>query len=261
MIGFLFLGLTLIFIIIAIGKITWSIQNACESANAIITPAIIGLLVCSGLIFLGYRKLERNKMKRSIIITVVLAVVVFNSNGQSNFPVKIALSNEATAIPFTRLITTPIHPTIQIGTEYFYNTAPYHGFYQTANLGYVFHNYLYQGIYLNTGIGYDFIFKSGFKLKSTFEVGYLHTFSTQDEYQLENGGYVNGTDRGNARIMPVFSLGFGYLFKKENTVASEISLLYKSWVDYPYSPGFIPVMTHINLEIGYKHYLNRRNEN
>lgn len=198
-------------------------------------------------------------MKR-ILITLLLGVFAFSSYCQTDFPIKVGISNEATAIPYTRFFTNPIHPTIQVGTEYFYSSGPHHDFYQTGNLGYIFHNYLYQGIYLNTGVGYDYIFKFGLKLKSNFELGYLHTFSTQDEYQLKDGAYVNGTDWGNARLMPTLSLGFGYVFKKENAITSEIFLLYKSWVEYPYSPGFIPIMTHINLELGYKHYINWHNE-
>lgn len=197
---------------------------------------------------------------RRILITFFWGVFAFSSYCQTDFPIKIGVSNEATAIPYTRFFTSPIHPTIQVGTEYFYSSGLHHDFYQTGNLGYIFHNYLYQGIYLNTGVGYDYIFEFGLKLKSIFELGYLHTYSTQDEYQLEDGAYVNGTDWGNARLMPTLSLGFGYVFKNEKTVTAEIFFLYKSWVEYPYSPGFIPVMTHINLEIGYKHYINWHNE-
>lgn len=199
-------------------------------------------------------------MKNKIIILFLIGLFPIYIYSQSNYPVKVALSNEATAIPYTQLFTTPVHPTFQIGTEYYYNHGAHHDFYQTANIGYIFHNYLYQGIYLNTGVGYDYIFDFGLKLKSTFELGYLHTFTTQDEYQLKNGEYVNGTDWGNARLMPMLSLGFGYIFKKGNIPSSEIFLLYKSWVEYPYSPGFIPVMTHINFEIGYKHYINWQHE-
>lgn len=205
--------------------------------------------------------LHKNEhMKNGLFFIILVILIPTSISGQTNYPVKIAVSNEATAIPFTRFFATPIHPTIQIGTEYFYKTGPHFDVYQTGNLGYIFHNYLYQGLYLNTGIGYDYKFDFGLKLKSTFELGYLHTFTTQEEYQLENGEYVNGPDVGNSRLMPVLSLGLGYIITKEDRVRSEVFLLYKSWVEYPYSPDFIPVMTHINLEIGYKIYLNFKDE-
>lgn len=49
-------------VLMATGKIIWSIQNAGESGKSIIIPAILGLIVCIGLIFYGIKKIERNKI-------------------------------------------------------------------------------------------------------------------------------------------------------------------------------------------------------
>ncbi|MDP3445827.1 MAG: hypothetical protein Q8T08_23455, partial [Ignavibacteria bacterium] len=119
-------------------------------------------------------------MKYKILLLLLLSLSVSGIHGQSSYPIKIAISNEATAIPFTRFFTNPIHPLLQVGTEYYYKQSLHSELYQTANLGYIFHNHLYQGVYINTGIGYDYIFNFGLKLKSNFELGYLHTFTTQD---------------------------------------------------------------------------------
>ena len=56
----LFMGLGVV-VLMATGKIVWSIQNAGESGKAIIIPAILGLLICSGLIFYGFKRLEKKK--------------------------------------------------------------------------------------------------------------------------------------------------------------------------------------------------------
>ncbi len=50
-------------ILMATGKIVWSLQNAGESARSIIIPAIVGLIICSGLIVFGLRIVEREKEK------------------------------------------------------------------------------------------------------------------------------------------------------------------------------------------------------
>lgn len=193
-------------------------------------------------------------MKFKIALLMIWMVPLFGI-AQSNWPIKVAIGNEATSVPFTEFFTSPIHPTIQLGTEYSYRNKPHSEIYQTFNLGYIYHKNLYQGAYLNTGIGYDYKIGFGLKFKSNLEVGYLHTFATQDEYQFENGEYVNGIDKGNSRVMPTFSVGLGYAFKKNGKVTSELFVLYKSWIEYPYSPGFIPLMSHTNIEIGYKFYL------
>ncbi len=60
----LIIGLAVV-VLMATGKIVWSIQNAGESGKTIIIPAIIGLIICSGLIFWGFKKLEGNKKQNS----------------------------------------------------------------------------------------------------------------------------------------------------------------------------------------------------
>ena len=46
-------------ILMATGKIIWSIQNAGESGQAIMLPAIIGLTICCVLIYFGFKRLNK----------------------------------------------------------------------------------------------------------------------------------------------------------------------------------------------------------
>jgi hypothetical protein len=50
-----FIGLGVV-ILMATGKVIWSIHNAGESGKSIIIPAVIGLLICCVLIYFVYRK-------------------------------------------------------------------------------------------------------------------------------------------------------------------------------------------------------------
>jgi hypothetical protein len=59
----LWMGLGVI-VLMATGKIIWSIQNAGESGKSIIVPAIIGLLICSGFIVYGWMHLKKKKPNR-----------------------------------------------------------------------------------------------------------------------------------------------------------------------------------------------------
>jgi len=42
------------------------------------------------------------------------------------------------------------------------------------------------------------------------------------------------------------------------TNSPKIFMRYQSWAEYPYSPDFIPVMTHINLHLGAKFFINTK---
>jgi hypothetical protein len=46
-------------VLMATGKIVWSIQNAGDAGKSILVPAIVGLLLCIGLLFYGFKRLEK----------------------------------------------------------------------------------------------------------------------------------------------------------------------------------------------------------
>jgi len=51
-------------VLMATGKIIWSIQSAGEAGKSILVPAVVGLLVCTGLIYFGFKRLEENNPNR-----------------------------------------------------------------------------------------------------------------------------------------------------------------------------------------------------
>lgn len=60
----LWMGLGVV-VLMATGKIIWSIENAGDSGKSIIIPAIIGLLLCFGFIYYGFRRIDRrNKQNK-----------------------------------------------------------------------------------------------------------------------------------------------------------------------------------------------------
>lgn len=177
------------------------------------------------------------------------------------FPVTASFFNESTAIPFTRFFTTPVHPGIQIGTEFEYNTKAHSRWFQTANLSYFYHNYLTQGIGLNTELGYEYRMTGGFAMAGLLGVGYMHTFATTEEFTFSGGQYVKKTDKGNARLYPSLSFDIGYYLHASSTYSPKVFLRYQAWAEYPYSPDFIPVLTHINLHIGVKFFINKSSGN
>ena len=59
----LLMGLAVV-VLMATGKIVWSIYYAGESGKSILIPAIIGLGICIALIYFGFRSLERRKTTR-----------------------------------------------------------------------------------------------------------------------------------------------------------------------------------------------------
>lgn len=56
----LWMGLAVV-VLMATGKIIWSIQNAVNSGKSILIPAIIGLALCTAFIYYGFKRLEKKR--------------------------------------------------------------------------------------------------------------------------------------------------------------------------------------------------------
>ncbi|MFZ1527982.1 MAG: hypothetical protein WAT19_04475 [Ferruginibacter sp.] len=200
-------------------------------------------------------------MKRSFTrpaFFLCIFLVQVNVFGQSKYPLKIAVLNEATAIPFNSFFNKPIHPGILFGTELKYKEKEHFRLYQSINVGYIWHRWLYHGFFINTELGYDYKLNWGINLKSQLGIGYMHNFSTQKEYRFSAGRYKASADRGNSRLTSSLALGLGYRFHKKDIYSPEAFVLYQGWVEYPYSPGFIPIMPHLNIQAGAKFYLPKK---
>lgn len=194
---------------------------------------------------------------KSILILIFITPIILFGQGKL-IPVNISIYNESTAIPFTRFVTTPIHPGMQLGTEFDYKSKVHSRLFQTANVFYFYHNYLSQGVGINTELGYEYRLKSGLAFSGLLGVGYMHTFATTEEFSFSNGRYEKKRDKGNARLYPSLSIDMGYFLKKAEKNSPKIFIRYQSWAEYPYSPDFIPVMTHINLHLGARFFINTK---
>lgn len=63
----LFIGLGVV-VLMATGKILWSIRNGGDAGKSIIIPAIFGLLLCIVLLFYGFKKLEKKETNQPLTI-------------------------------------------------------------------------------------------------------------------------------------------------------------------------------------------------
>jgi hypothetical protein len=200
-------------------------------------------------------------MMKSGISMLLMSLALLLHAQDKAIPINISLFNEATAIPFTKFLTLPVHPGIQVGTEFNYKVTAHSRLFQAANLSYFYHAQLNQGIALSAELGYEYRLRIGLAFSSLVGIGYLHTLATTQEYVFQDGQYTEKSDWGNARLYPSLSLDVGYYLRKADPRSPKVYLRYQAWAEYPYSPGFIPVMTHINLHLGAKFMLPIQKKN
>lgn len=172
----------------------------------------------------------------------------------SQKPIEIAVFNESTSVPFSGVAMRPLHPGVQVGTDIPWHESEHHKTFLSINLRYIFHKNLYRAIAINLELGYDYKADFGLNLKTGVGVGYMHTFGVMEEYRFQNGTYAQKPDRGNSRFTPSLSLGFGYRFDPNDFRSDEIFAKQQYWLELPYSPGFISLMSHANTMLGAKFY-------
>ena len=197
------------------------------------------------------------RLRRTVLTLAAFFPLLATGQGKS-LPVNISIFNESTAIPFTKIVTLPVHPGIQAGTDFDYRLKEHSRIFQTANFSYFYHNHLNQGLGISSELGYEYRTGFGLALSGLLGIGYMHTFATTEEYTFKNGQYGEKADRGNARFFPSLSIDAGYYLFRESERSPKIFIRYQSWIEYPYSPDFIPVMTHINLHAGVRFFINKR---
>jgi hypothetical protein len=198
------------------------------------------------------------KLLRQWILALFLCTIVLNHLWAQQ-PVVVSFLNESTTIPYTTFLNDPIHPGVQIGTEFNWKESRHFRLYPSVSIGYMYHKKLFQGLYSNLELGFDYKTFFGLNFKTKIGLGYLHTFSTQQEFQFHDESYKSQRDLGNSRLMPSIIVGLGFRVQQKKENSPEIFVLYQSWVEYPYSPGFIPLMSHTNLHLGVKFYpFNKR---
>jgi hypothetical protein len=191
-------------------------------------------------------------MNNLIRLCILGATLLYSAIASSQPAFTASVFNESTSVPFTRFITTPVHPGVQLGAEMPWRDGRRFAVSPALNIGYMFHNKLFQGLYVNLEMAVDVKTGFGLRMKSKLGLGYLHTFTTGQEFQHTDGGWESRRDRGNARLMPSLSLGLGYGLNSSSPGSTEVFVMYRSWLEYPYSPGFIPLMAHTDLSLGVK---------
>lgn len=172
------------------------------------------------------------------------------------FPITISAFNEATTMPFSQFFTAPVHPGLALSTEFNYSKSPKRSrLFQTLGTNYYYHKYLNQAVTVFSELGYEYRFKPGVELSALLGAGYMHSFRTATEYEFKNGSYTTAKNTGVGRITPTFSLETGYYLFPKETNSPKIFVRYQTWIEYPFSPGFIDLMPHSNLHLGVKFFI------
>lgn len=166
-------------------------------------------------------------------------------------PLVLSLFNNATLLPGAGKLGvwgTPVHPGISLGTEFLYSTRPHHDWFQTARFAYHYHRYIQHSVQLMSEVGYRYHFGNPLDLESRFGLGYLHSISAAQIFELNDGVYEQKTSLGRPQANASLSLGLGYQLPAAN--APRIFLAYQFYVQFPFVNEYVPILPNTALHLG-----------
>jgi hypothetical protein len=191
-------------------------------------------------------------MKLYIIQTIVTFKLIFlivTVNAQDTWrrPISFSFFTVATQLPGGKM--TPIHPGLEIGSEFRYNRSEKNQWLQTIKTGIYYHQFSQTAIQLYTEL--DYRKKLWQKLKSDVKLGagYLHAFPDLESFILKDGSYEIKRNYGRSQLMLTAAVGLRYQLSalKDNF---EFFITYQCFFQLPFIKSYVPVLPNTALHVG-----------
>jgi hypothetical protein len=161
---------------------------------------------------------------------------------------RVAFLNEAIKLPDSRLLSGPLHPTLNVGTDLRVRSKKHWQSALGADFYYNYHRLTEHALMLDASYRLGYRFGFGLQLNLHTALGYKHAILAGDKFALKEGEYQKTTHWGKAMLNAKIGLGLEY------PVSQRYSLLadYKAMGAYPTGGFFVPFSAHTLVGAGLK---------
>jgi len=177
-------------------------------------------------------------MKRCIIL--LFSVLFFSALHAQQPRLTVQLSNEQISLPFTSIA--PIHPGLEIG--YRKPVSPHREW--QFHAGGFYHQGLYTGLYVRAAHAFNWQPQPWVQLQVAPGIGYLHTFTTQPLWSVNEAGTYEQVGRAG-QPHALVEVGFNAIFLPNANISPMIG--YRVALETPFATVF-PIMFHNFLQAG-----------
>ncbi len=153
---------------------------------------------------------------------------------------EVSLYDEATALPFARVVALPVHPGLEVAGGVTLAAGSAGRLEARAHLGGLHHAHLADTFTADVGLAAAAAPAWGGFAGAELGLGAALSVAPGGEYALEGGEYRSVGPAPHLAARPSFALELG----GHTRGGVEVALRYRAWVEAPFAPGFIPVMVH-----------------
>lgn len=151
----------------------------------------------------------------------------------------------------------PLHPGIAIGKHFQYRYGNKYRLFQTAKLGYFYHQNAQHGIQVYTELAYRYQFLPNWYAEPRLGAGYLLSIPAMQVFEFKNGTYQKQAFKGRHQFMGGLTLNLGYSFQPKYKIPLDGFVGYQFWVQSPFVNKYVPVLPNNSVQLGLVYYFNK----
>jgi hypothetical protein len=161
----------------------------------------------------------------------------------------LSVFNAATQLPIGQFVSTPAHLGATAGAEFRYNRKANSQWFQTARLGFSYHQYVQSTIQLYSEFGYRRAIWRGTATELRLGGGYLHAIPATEIFTLEDKAYKSKTNFGRPQVMAGGTFGISYTQQK---AAKPLRFFvdYQFYLQMPFVKSYVTLLPNTLLHLG-----------
>ena len=191
-------------------------------------------------------------MKKAILFFILVMPVALAAQSWKSKPFALSVFNNATMLPPASLAATfnqPLHPGLTASYEFGWKETTKHKWFQNAGISYMYHQFVYQAILLNSQAGYRWKLNR-FSVEGYLQAGYMHAFLLTDRAVLQSDGtYKARQGFGKPQFIAGVGTGLGYNFGSQ-TKLRRIFINYDIRLQMPFVKSYVTLLPNGALSIG-----------
>lgn len=161
----------------------------------------------------------------------------------------VSVFNAATQLPIGHFFSSPVHLGGTAGAEFRYNRQPNNQWFQTAKLGFSYHQYVQSTVQLYSEFGYRRAIWRGTAAEMRLGAGYLHAIPATEIFTLKDNTYQKKTNLGRPQVMAGAALGLSYTQQKA-AKPLRFFLDYQVYMQMPFVKSYVPLLPNTLLHVG-----------
>lgn len=183
------------------------------------------------------------------VITLVVLLTFLQTNAQEfrSRPVTISIFTVATQFPGGKI--TPLHPGLELGTEFRYNHSVKNQWLQTIKAGGYYHQYSQTALQLYSELNYRRKIFQKMSGDAKLGMGYMYAIPDLQTFELKDGIYEEKKPSGRSQFMASVALGLRYHLS-DSSDGPQLFMNMQCFFQMPFIKSYVPVLPNTALHAG-----------